>query len=486
MLTQVSPFKVKEAAALDETKIEEFKHRLAGQLIRPGDAAYDEARRVWNGLIDKYPALIARVANVADVVAAVNFARENDLLVSVRGGGHNAAGHATNDGGLVIDLSLMKGIQVDPQARIVRVQGGVTWGELDQATQEFGLATPGGIVSTTGIAGLTLGGGLGLLRRKYGLSIDNLRSVEVVTADGQILTASKTENADLFWAVRGGGGNFGVVTSFEYTLHPVGPTVTLLLVMYPAAEAKQIIPAWRDFMTTAPEELSSNGKFTTVPSAPFMPAEIHGKPVFVLFGMYSGEVIEGERLIQPLRQLTQPVIDFSGPMPYTAVQSIFDPLFPKGELLAYWKSTSLRHLDDQVIDTISKWAATSPSSQTIVDLWAMGGAVNRVATDATAFGDRSAPFWLVFNTSWTDPQDTDKNIAWTRAFYEAVQPYSAGGGYLNFPGLNEDQDREQYVRASFGANYERLVTLKNKYDPTNLFRLNQNIKPTQEEIKPMA
>lgn len=446
-------------------------------MIRPEDVEYDEARRVWNGMIDKYPALIARVSGLADVIEAVNFAREHNLLLSVRGGGHNAAGHATNNGGLVIDLSLMKGIQVDPQARIARVQGGVTWGELDRETQVFGLATPGGVVSTTGIAGLTLGGGLGHLRRKYGMSIDNLRSAEVVTAAGQVLTASPTENPDLFSAIRGGGGNFGVVTSFEFNLHPVGPTVVLLLVMYPAEEAGQVIPAWRDFMMTAPEELTSNGMFTTVPAAPFMPVEIHGKRVFVLFGAYTGPIAEGERLIQPLRQLTTPVIDFSGPAPYTAMQSIFDPLFPKGELLHYWKGTYLTNLDDKVIATISEWAAASPSSRTIIDLWAMGGAVSRVAAQETAFGDRSAPFWLVFNTTWSDPKDTDKNIAWTRAFYEAMQPYSRGGGYLNFPGLSEDQGQEQYIRASFGANYERLAAVKNKYDPANLFRLNQNIKP---------
>ncbi|HXV44687.1 MAG TPA: FAD-binding oxidoreductase, partial [Anaerolineae bacterium] len=430
MLTQLLSFKVKDVD-VNETKIEEFKNRLTGQLIRPGDAAYDEARRVWNGLIDKYPALIARVANEADVIEAVNFARQHNLLLSVRGGGHNAAGHATNDGGIVIDLSFMKGIQVDPQVRTVRAQGGVTWGELDQETQKFGLATPGGVVSTTGIAGLTLGGGIGWLRRKHGLSSDNLLSVDVVTADGRFLKASETENADLFWAIRGSGGNFGVVTSFEYRLHPVGPEVMVLVVMYPAEKALEVLPVWRNFMAAAPDAFSSNAYFWTIPAAPILPPEVHGKRIIGFTGLYAGPVDEGERLVQPLRELAAPVLDLSGVTPYTTVQSQVDAFFPAG-LYHYWKSLYLNQLDDETINTLANWAIERPSEHTMIDIWAMGGVSSRIPAEATtlgeqsapfwramggtedwvaanetAFGHRNSPFWLVFNTSWTDPQDTD-------------------------------------------------------------------------------
>lgn len=464
------------SVALDETSVEQFRSSLRGPLLRPGDAGYEEARQVWNGMIDKRPALIARCTGAADVVAAVNFAREQNLLVAVRGGGHNAAGNATCDDGLVIDLSLMRGVHVDPKRRTVRAQGGATWGDLDRETQLFGLATPGGAVSTTGIAGLTLGGGLGWLRRKYGLSCDNLVSVDVVTADGQLVTASAEEHEDLFWAIQGGGGNFGVVTSFEYRLHPVGPQALFLLILYPAAQARDILPGWRDFMAAAPDEFSSNAFFWTVPPAPMFPPQIHGERVLVMAGLYAGPIEQGEQVIQPLRELAQPLADLTGPMPYTVIQSSLDALFPAGVLSHYWKSHYLTSLDDVVIDDLVEWAIERPSEMTIVDLWAMGGAASRVPAEATAFGDRSAPFWLVFNTTWADPAETETNINWTREFWRTMQPHAREGIYMNFPGLNEEGD--QMVQASHGANYERLVAIKNKYDPTNLFRLNQNIKPT--------
>jgi FAD/FMN-containing dehydrogenase len=464
------------SVALDEASVEQLRSSLRGPLLRPGDAGYEEARQVWNGMIDKRPALIARCTGVADVVAAVNFAREQELLVAVRGGGHNAAGNATCDDGLVIDLSLMRGVHVDAKGRTVRAQGGATWGDLDRETQLFGLATPGGAVSTTGIAGLTLGGGLGWLRRKYGLSCDNLVSVDVVTADGKLVTASEDEQSDLFWAIRGGGGNFGVVTSFEYRLHPVGPMALFLLILYPAAQARTILPGWRDFMASAPDEFSSNAFFWTVPPAPMFPPQIHGERILVMAGLYAGPVEQGERVIQPLRELARPLADLTGPMPYTAIQSSLDALFPAGALNYYWKSHYLTSLDDAVIDTLVERAVERPSEMTIVDLWAMGGAASRVPAEATAFGDRSAPFWLVFNTTWADPADTATNVQWTRDFWRAMQPHAKAGIYMNFPGLNEEG--EQMVQASHGVNYEQLVAIKDKYDPTNLFRLNQNIRPS--------
>jgi FAD/FMN-containing dehydrogenase len=465
-----------ELSPLGERGFTYLQSRFHGDLIRPGDAAYDEARHVWNGMIDKYPALIARCADVEDVITAVNFARQQNLLVAVRGGGHNAAGSATCDGGLVIDLSAMRSVQVDPVARLAYVQGGATWADVDQATQVYGLATPGGLVSTTGVAGLTLGGGLGWLRGKYGLTCDNLVAADVVTADGVLRHVSETENADLLWGLRGGGGNFGVVTNFTFRLHPVGPTVATLLILYPEEQARELLAEWQRFTTTAPNEFSSNAFFWAVPSDPSLPAEAHGRRVLGLAGVYAGPVEEGERLFQPLRQLATPVLDLSMPLPYAVKQSAVDAFFPAGTLRYYWKSLYLNGLSAEAIDTMATCAATRPSSLTMVDLWAVGGAVARVPAEATAFGDRSAPFWLVFNTTWADPAESERNIEWTRAFWRQMQPFAREGIYMNFPGLNEEGNR--LVRASHGVNYERLVALKNKFDPTNLFRLNQNIRPT--------
>lgn len=455
--------------------IDEFKAHFRGDVLLPGDAGYDEVRQVWNGMIDRRPGLIVRCTGVADVIDSVNFARTHNLLVAVRGGGHNVAGNAVCDGGLMIDLSLMKAVHVDPKRRTARAQGGATWGDIDRETQVFGLATPGGVVSTTGIAGLTLGGGLGHLRRKCGLSCDNLLSVDIVTADGQFRTASQTENADLFWAVRGGGGNFGIVTSFEFRLHSVGPMVMLCATMYPLAKAKDILRTWREFTTTAPDELSSIAQIWSVPQAPDFPEDTRGKPVVIAAGVYAGPVNEGEQLVQPLRELDTPVLDLSGPMPFTAVQSAFDPFFPKGEHLNYWKSIYLNDLNDEVIDAILVHAGNRPSPRTLVNHWHMGGTVGRVGSEDTAFGDRSAPFLLEISSSWSDPQDSERNVTWTREFWSAMRPFSSGGLYLNFQGLAEQG--EDPVRAAYGANYERLVALKTKYDPTNLFRLNQNIRP---------
>jgi hypothetical protein len=462
-------------AALDEAAVEEFKASLRGELLTSGDEGYDEARLIWNGMHDKRPALIARCTGVADVIDTVNFARTHNLLLAVRGGGHNVAGSASCDGGVMLDLSLMNGVRVDPEARIAYAQGGATWGDVDRDTQAFGLATPGGVVSTTGIAGLTLGGGLGWLRRKHGLSIDNLLSVDIVTANGQFHTASETKNADLFWGIRGGGGNFGVVTQFEYRLHPVGPIVMLCAPWYAAETAGEVLPAWRDFMATAPEELSSNVLFWTVPPVPDFPEEAHGQRVIIPAAVYIGPVEEGERVVQPLRELGTPLLDLSGPIPWTAVQSAFDPFFPKGEQLYYFKSRYLNGLDDETMDTIISRAVKPPAPMILVVIWHYGGAMSRVGPGETAFVGRDAPYLFSVDSVWNDPQQSEEVITWSRDYLATMEPYSPGGLYINFAGLGEEG--EALVRAAYGSNYDRLVALKNKYDPSNLFRLNQNIKP---------
>jgi FAD/FMN-containing dehydrogenase len=461
--------------SLDQAAVEAFQAALRGPLLRPEDPGYDEARAVRNGLIDRRPVLIARCSGPADVVEAVTFAREHGLLVSVRGGGHNVAGNAVNDGGLVIDLSAMRGVWVDPEARTVRVQGGATWGDVDRETQLYGLATPGGVISTTGVGGLTLHGGWGWLRRKYGYSVDNLLAVDIATADGQPRRASETENADLFWAVRGAGSNFGVVTSFEFRLHPVGPMVALAAPFYALEDAERVLPAWRDFMAGSPEEVGSNALFWGIPAVEAFPAELHGRAVLILATVYTGDAAEGEQVLQPLRELATPLLDLSGTMPYATLQSAFDPFFPKGWLY-YWKSLYLDRLDDAAVPAIVQYAAERPSSNALMALWNLGeGAARRVGAEATAFGSREAPYLLSFDTTWTDPADTERNIAWTRASWADMQRFGGGGLYLNFAGFGEE--KEALVRAGYGANYERLARLKAEYDPSNLFRMNQNIQP---------
>jgi len=469
-----------EIASLDEETLQGFSASVRGETLRPGDVGYDDARRVWNGMIDRRPGLIVRCAGAADVIDAVNFAREHDLVLAVRGGGHNVAGTAVCDGGLVIDLSPMRGVHVDAPARTLRAGAGALWGDVDRETQAFGLATAGGVVSTTGIAGLTLGGGLGWLRRKHGLSCDNLLSVDIVTADGRLLTASETENADLFWGIRGGGGNFGVVTSFEYRLHPVGPMVYLCAPMYPADQpevARAALRAWRDFSAEAPDEISCEAIIWTVPPAPDFPEAVHGKPVVVLAAVATGPLDEGERILRPLREIGTPVADLSGPIPYTALQAAFDAEFPKGELQYYWKSLYLDGLGDDLIDLLLARGQERPSPQTLLGIWQLGGAMSRVPADATAFGRRDAPFLLSIDSTWADPAETERNVAWSREVWSEMHAFSSGGVYLNFPGLGEE--REALVKAAYGANYARLAELKERYDPTNLFRINQNIAPRE-------
>jgi FAD/FMN-containing dehydrogenase len=459
---------------LSEETVQGLIAQTRGPVLRPGDPGYDDARALWNGLIDRRPALIVQCSGAADVVDAVNFAREHDLLLSIKGGGHNVAGNAVNDGGVVIDLSQMNGVHVDPSTRTVRAEGGATWGDADRESQLHGLAVPGGVVSTTGIAGLTLHGGVGHLRRKYGLSIDNLLSVDIVTADGQLRRASASENEDLFWAVRGAGSNFGVVTSFEFQAHPVGPAVMVGALFYRQEEWATVLPAWRDTMAAAPEELSSLALFWNVPAHEPFPPEAHGAPIIVVAGVYSGSVEDGESIVQPLRELAEPLVDMSGPWPWCDLQSGFDALFPKGQLY-YWKSRALAELSDAAIEEIAGFAARRPTPITDIVMWHHGGAMSRVGETETAYGGRDTPFLVTAEASWTDPGQTDEAIAWARELWAAMEKYSTGGVYLNFPGLGEE--KEALVRAGYGVNYDRLAQLKAKYDPDNLFRMNLNVTP---------
>jgi FAD/FMN-containing dehydrogenase len=459
--------------ALDDGDIANLSGHFRGELIRPDDPAYDDARRIWNGAIDRYPALVARSTGVADVLAAVRFARERELVVAVRGGGHNVAGTAVCDDGVVIDLSPMKGMWVDPGARTARAQAGLLWGEFDHETQRFGLATPGGIVTHTGISGLTLGGGLGWLVRRHGLTCDNLLSADVVTADGELVRASAEENADLFWGLRGGGGNFGIVTSFEYRLHPVGPTVLAGVMLYPAAKAREVLDFYRHFIESAPNELMSIVVLRMAPPAPFLPAAIHGQPVVIIAVCYSGPVKDGERQLAPLRRFGEPLVDLIQPTPYAAHQAMLDASVPHG-LGYYWKSEYLPPLGDALIATLTEhaWRVATPASYTA--LFHLGGAVSREDPEGSAFEDRRATHAMTIDGVWSEPSASGPCIAWARDFWEAVRPYSTGRVYVNFLG-EEGQDR---VRAAYGAaKYERLCALKRKYDPTNFFRMNQNIVP---------
>ncbi len=474
MADQHSLSPVSSGADLEEA-IAALRASLRGELLQPGDDGYDGARLIWNGMFDKKPALIARCSGSADVIDAVNFARENELLTAIRSGGHNSAGSGSCDGGILIDLSGMNAVHVDPKKRRARVQGGATWRDFDREAQIHGLATPGGVVSATGVGGLTLAGGLGWLRGKYGLSIDNLVSVD--TADGVLRTASESENGDLFWGVRGGGGNFGVITSFEFQVHLVGPTVMFLGAIYRAEDAPQVMRGWRDFMATAPDEIGGSlVEFSTIPADPDYPEETWGAKVIAVVGVWAGPADDGEQAVQPLRELAEPLLDISGQMPYCEVQQLYDGLFPKGVHHVYFKSVYLNGFDDAMIDEIAPRATDRPSDLSLCSVWYMGGATSRVAGDATAFGDRGMGWMLSIDGIWGDAADDQKNLDWARAFWADMKHHSNGRAYLNFAGLGEEG--EELVRTSYGAaNYKRLVALKAKYDPSNLFRLNQNIKP---------
>jgi FAD/FMN-containing dehydrogenase len=458
---------------IPESALSDFRQSLRGQLLFPGEPAYEDARKIHNAMIDRHPAVIVRCAGVADVMAAVKFARSQGIRTSVRGTGHNVAGISLCDDGLVVDLSAMKGIHVNPVARTARAEPGVTWGEMNHDLQAFGLAATGGYVGTTGVGGLTLGGGLGWMVRKHGCALDNLISADVVTAEGELLRASGKENPDLFWGIRGGGGNFGIVTSFEFKVHPAG-TVLAGLVMHPLSKGREAMRFWRKYEETAPEEMSNSiVVFTAAPELP-VPDVLRREAIVALGGVWVGPMEEGERVLRPLREFGPPAADIYQPMPYSAAQTMADFLWPKG-LYSYWKSSFLKSLSDGALDTILDFYAKTPSPRTIVVVEHDGdSAWGRVPEDATAFGHRNWPYNMVITTMWTDPKDSEANIGWTREFWEAMKPFLAEAAYVNYLG---DVD-EEGVRSAYGKKYERLAALKQKYDPTNFFRMNQNIKPS--------
>jgi FAD/FMN-containing dehydrogenase len=451
--------------SLDDAAVQDFTASLRGEVLRPADEGYDEARKIHNGMIDRRPTLIARCAGVADVIASVQFARDQQLLVSVRGGGHSVPGLSVCDGGLMIDLSRMRSVRVDATRQTVRAEGGVTWGDFDHETQAFGLATTGGVARPTGIAGLTLGGGHGFLVRKHGLACDNLLSVDLVTAEGRLLTASADEHADLFWGLRGGGGNFGVATSFEYRLHRVGPVLGGMLI-YPVARAKEIFRIYRDITSAAPDELTLDAVLATLPD---------GTQAAAVLGCYAGPIAEGERLLRPLRESGPLLADQFGPMPYVALQSIAENFNPPG-MRNYWKSDYLGQLSDDAIDLLVEEYPSVPAPHSHLIIEQMGGAVGRIGEDEAAVSHRDAPYNAIIIGMWAEPAEDERTIGWVRRLWQALRPFSSGGVYVNYQMGDEGEDR---VRAAYSPEkYERLVALKNKYDPTNLFRLNQNITPT--------
>jgi FAD/FMN-containing dehydrogenase len=459
---------------LDHNAVESLRRRFRGALLRPEEEGYDEARKIWNGAIDRYPALIARCAGADDVVAAIRFAREHDLLVSVRGGGHAVAGHAVCDGGLMIDLSLMKAITVDPAARTARAAGGLLWREFDVATQPYGLATTGGIVSHTGIGGLTLGGGLGHLMRKHGLTVDNLLAVDLVTADGEQMRVDAETEPDLFWGLRGGGGNFGIATSFEYRLHPVGPLVLAGPIFWPLDQGREVFRFLRAFTPEAPPELGITFAAFPAPPMPILPAAAYGKPAVALIPVWAGDLAEGEKVIAPLRAIGTPLAELVRPMPYLALQSMLDGGAPHGRHY-YWKAHRVPRLSDEVIDVILECVETITSPFSQVAGWAVGGAVSAVDPATTAVGDRDPGFEVNIAAAWPPSgPDSRRHVAWVREGWERMRPYAAGV-YANFL---SDEGTEG-VESAYGARLQRLTALKDRYDPENVFRLNANILPSQ-------
>ena len=457
-------------------QVERLRKRLRGQLLMPGDAGYEEARRVWNGLIDRRPALIARCADGRDVSSMVEFARDHEVLFSLRGGGHNVAGSAVPDQGLVIDLSPMKRVEVDPERRRVRVEAGVTLGELDRETQAHGLAVPVGLVSATGIAGLTLHGGLGWLTRRYGMSVDNLESVDLVTAEGTPIRAGSAENADLFWALKGGGGNFGAVTAFEFRAHPVGPKVWFAAPIYPLDRASEVLAFFRQFMSTAPESLGAVAVYWSAPAIPQVPREQRGAPAVMLLACYSGAFEQGEAAIEPLRHIGKPLADLSAPMDFLEVQRYLDEDYPNGGLY-YWKSIYLEELSDEAIAALSSYAAVRPSMHSSIDLWALGGALSRPGNNGGPLAVREAPYLLGIEANWHDPAHSAANIAWARELHRDMQRFSTGATYLNFPGFVEEGG--ELLRSAYSRNYRRMQQIKGKYDPRNIFRGQLPIEPLE-------
>ncbi len=462
-------------ATLSSAAVEQFMASMRGDVIRPNDPGYDEARQVYNAMIDKRPALIARCTDAGDVITAIYFARDHGLLVAVRGGGHNGPGLGICDDGLVIDLSTMKGVRVDPVGRTARVAGGCTWADVDHATHAFGLATPSGIISTTGVGGLTLGGGLGHLTRKCGLAIDNLIEADVVLADGRFVTTSADEHPDLFWAIRGGGGNFGVVTSFVFRLHPID-TVYAGPMFWSIDQATEIMRWYREFITQAPDEISGFFAFHTVPAGEPFPEHLHGQKICAIVWCYTGPLDGANEVFAPIRaKFGPPVLDWVGPIPHPALQGMFDGLYPPGQNW-YWKADFVNELSDEAIAHHVEFGNTMPTPQSTMHLYPIDGAAGRVAPDATAWNYRDAKWGQVMVGVSPDPADNPAMIAWTRAYWGALHPHSAGGAYVNMM-MDEQDEGQDRVRASYGPNYDRLAAIKATYDPTNLFRVNQNIAP---------
>jgi FAD/FMN-containing dehydrogenase len=452
--------------------LDELRAQVRGEVISSEDEGYEEARKVFNAMIDRRPAVVVRVANVGDVMAAVNFARENSLDLSIRGGGHSVPGFGTNDGGLVIDFAGMRGVRVDPVASTARAEGGAPWGDFNAATHAFGLATTGGVVSTTGVAGLTLGGGIGYLTRGFGLSLDNLISADVVTADGRFLIASERENEDLFWALRGGSGNFGVVTSFEFRLHPVkdiygGP------MFFEIGEVGNILRFYREYIADAPEQMGAFPAFQIAPPLPFIPQDRHGDTFIAIVACWAGPIEEGEKAFQPFHDVAPVVAEHVGPMPYPALNSAFDALYPMGQLQNYWKAAFVKELTDEAIARHIEHGPQIPTVNSAMHIYPINGAAGRVAPDATAFAYRDANFATVIAGMWPEPSQNEANTAWVRNYYDAIAPHSEEGGYINFMS-GDDQER---IRANYKGNYDRLVQIKRTYDPDNLFHVNQNIGP---------
>ena len=466
-----------QAPPLETTAFDDLGGSFRGELLLPTTPGYDTARRIWNGAIDRHPACIARCTGVADVVAAVRFAREHDLEIAVRGGGHGVAGTAVCDDGVVIDLSSMRAVWVDPAGRTARVQGGALWGDVDHETQAHGLATTGGIIGHTGVAGLTLGGGIGYLMRKHGLAVDNVLAAEVVTAEGSIVRAAADEHPDLFWALRGGGGNFGVVTSFQFALHPVGPTVTAGPVFWAADDATDVLRFYRDFAAEAPDELGTVVKLCTIPPLPVIPEGLHWRPAIAVACCYAGSVEVGERAVQALREFGSPLIDLISPKPYVAHQWAVDDTVLHGWHY-YWKSTNLTGLSDDVISVIAGHAYTAGSPRSYAAMFHMGGAVARVPYEATAYAGRDVAHNIIIHAAWLPEESGELGVAetaWARRFLQALQPHRAGGVYVNFLDSDDDSSR---VREAYGDQiWRRLAEVKAKYDPDNAFHHNKNIQP---------
>jgi len=461
-----------KTTTMTQEVVDAFEVSLRGNLVTEASGNYDDVRSIWNAIVDKRPGLIVQCAGAADVVRAVNFSRDNDLLVAVHGVGHNIAGNAMCDGGIVISVAGMKSVRVDPRSQTVTAEPGVTLGELDNETQQFGLATPVGINSTTGIAGLTLGGGFGWLSRKHGLTVDNLLAADIVTADGDFRRASADENSDLFWGIRGGGGNFGVVTSFEYEAHAVGPEVLSGLIVHLFSDVRNVLNYYRQFAASAPEELTVWVILRKAPPLPFLPEEVHGTEVVILATLYAGDTADGEKALAPLRAFGEPIADVISPHQFVDFQAAFDPLLTPGAR-NYWKSHDFLELSDELLDTLVEFAGDLPSPHSEIFIAHMGGATNRIAPDATAYRHRDTEFLMNVHGRWEEAAEDERSVAWCRSLFDATAPFATGGVYVNF--MTEEEDAR--VPEAYGASYDRLVELKQKYDPTNLFRLNQNISP---------